>query len=95
MPFRMGDVCIPIPGFKAGGRADVSVVFSDKQPAIEMRIEAFYLNADNEIGAKGHNSKLFDVLKEKIDAYNKDWEVLQVFAPERGTNVVKVLFRKR
>ncbi len=89
----MGEICIPLPKFKGGQKADITVKLPDN--SYNYRVECFSIEHGNEAIGKSHNEKIYHTLKHKIEQYDSKWELLQVFAPEGDDNLIKILYRQR
>lgn len=88
----MSGICIPIPEIRSGQQANITVTSTNSVQ--QYKLETFDCSVEG--NRKADTSELlFHVLKNKIEQYDKSWELLQVFAPEGENYEVKVLFRKR
>ena len=88
----MKDVSIPLPEFLEQQIAEIEVKINGKKRQFNFRVESFRWEPDNE-----HLSveQKINRLKELIDNYNKDWELIQIFKPKEESKFVQVLFRQR
>ncbi len=94
----MHDICIPIPHFRENEIAEVEVKIGEKKSGFNFRVESF----DWEVTDSKHSSLTSAPLEEKInhlrnniEGYSKDWELVQIFTPSQGSKYIQVLFRQR
>lgn len=95
----MNQLCVPVPGIKENDVAEVTVTLKDKKLKYEFRIEAFPWELDESLaGAKDplviSLAKIYK-LKLAIEAYDSNWELIQIFNPGEGSDHVHVLYRKK
>lgn len=88
----MSGICIPIPDIKSGHSTEISVSTSESSQLY--RIEMFNCSMANDSNLF-EQENVYNTLKNKIEQYDKAWELLQVFTPENEGTRIKVLFRKR
>ncbi len=88
----MKDVNIPLPEFLEQQIAEIEVKINGKKRQYNFRVESFRWEPDSEILPVEQRIKR---LKELIDNYNKDWELIQIFKPKDDSKYVQVLFRQR
>lgn len=93
----MREICIPLPYLKGTEKAEVEVKIDSRNEYVTYRIESFPW-----VSAKTDSKSidfLFDSkiegLKNAIKNYDKDWELIQIFAPEKSSDHIHVLYRKR
>lgn len=94
----MKEIRIPLTDFKEDQTAEVTVNIAGKIQKYEYRVESFpWSKAENQskddIVAQSL-TKIYS-LKEHIDGYNKDWELLQIYTPLEDAKYVQVLFRRK
>ena len=88
----MKDVSIPLPEFLEQQIAEIEVKINGKKRQYNFRVESFRWEPDSE--QLSVEQKIIR-LKELIDSYNKDWELIQIFKPKEESKFVQVLFRQR
>lgn len=93
----MPEISIPIPSFKENQIAEVELTINGKKKKYNFRIESFHWiseknKPDNPIDATGVR---ISKLKSFIEDYDKDWEIVQIYAPPEGSEYIQVLFRKK
>jgi len=88
----MSGFCIPIPDIKSGHNTDISVSTSESSQMYRIELFNCCLANDSDLLVQDN---VYNTLKNKIEQYDKAWELLQVFTPEDECTKVKVLFRKR
>lgn len=89
---NMKDVSIPLPEFLDQQIAEIEVKINGKKRQYNFRVESFRWEPDSEIW--DIEQKIVR-LKELIDSYNKNWELIQIFKPGEKSKFVQVLFRQR
>ena len=88
----MKDVSIPLPGFLDQQIAEIEVKINGKKRQYNFRVESFRWEPDNVVLPIDDKIKQ---LKEMIDNYSKDWELIQIFKPKENSKYIQVLFRQR
>src|SRR3989339_2017687 len=94
----MRDICIPIPHFEENQIAEVEVTINGKKQHFNFRVESFLWSLEKT--EDGHHDTL-DVsekilsLKNMIETYDKNWELIQIFTPKSDAHFIQVLFRQR
>ena len=95
----MTDLCIPVPQLGEQQIAEVVVKIGDRQSAFNFRVESFDWNGleqpDPDSDYTYHSEVQISKLKDLIEGYDKDWELIQIFKPKPGSKFVQVLFRQR
>jgi hypothetical protein len=82
----MTDICIPILHIGDQQIADVSVTIGGVEKKHNFRVEAF--SWDNK-----HEDRI-RTLKNNIENYDQDWELVQIYNPSAKAKFIHVLFRK-
>jgi len=95
----MRELRLPLPDIDPCGNVSIKVKTDNKQE-IEYRLEQFCWedeNSENSLQPTKTEEELSEIfrLKQKIENYDKEWELIQIFAPDSDTRFVKVLFRKK
>ncbi len=87
----MKDVSIHLPDFLEQQIAEIEVKINGKKRLYNFRVESFRWEPESE---KLTVEQKISRLKELIDSYNKDWELIQIFKPRENSKFVQVLFRQ-
>lgn len=87
----MKDVSIPLPEFLEQQIAEIEVKINGKKRQYNFRVESFRWEPDSEIWTV---EQKINRLRELIDSYNKDWELIQIFKPGENSKFIQVLFRQ-
>lgn len=82
------EIKILIPDFESDMHCDIHIELSDKRLAPAYRMEIWDINKDNP-----NQLKTPDFLREKINQYDPDWIVAEVFAQENTK--IPILFRQK
>ncbi len=95
----MNQLCVPVPGITDNDIAEVIVMIKGKKIKYEFRIESFPWETDKTIADTKDPlaislGKIYR-LKQDIESYDKNWELIQIFNPTEGSDHVHVLYRKR
>lgn len=93
----MPEISIPIPNFKENQVAEVELTINGKKKKYNFRIESFHWKTEKELteSALIDTEKRITKLKSFIEDYDKDWEIVQIFAPPEKSEYIQVLFRKK
>jgi hypothetical protein len=96
----MKDLSIPIPALMEGEQAEVHVTIGGKKIEYHFRVEAFPWDRNDELHEQ-HADELekslarITRLKNAINGYNKEWELIQIFNPSENAKFIQVLYRKK
>lgn len=88
----MKDVSIPLPDFLEKQIAEIEVTINGKKRRYNFRVESFRWEPEAEAWTVDQK---IDRLREKIESYNKSWELIQIFKPKEDSKFVQVLFREK
>lgn len=88
----MKDVSIPLPDFLEKQIAEIEVTINGKKRRYNFRVESFQWEPEAE---KWTVDQKIERLREKIENYNKSWELIQIFKPKEDSKFVQVLFREK
>jgi len=95
----MKDLSIPIPGFKDYDNAEIILKVGGKQIQFNFRVVSFPWDDDKDTiiydDPVARSLARIYRLKEAIEGYDKQWELIQIFNPSEGTGHIQVLYRKR
>ena len=93
----MKDICIPIPKFSDNQIAEVEVTIDGEKQHFNFRVESFPWVPTKE-GEDSDNLAVAEKianLRNLIDSYSKDWELIQIFTPKADSDHIQVLFRQK
>jgi hypothetical protein len=95
----MKEICIPIPYLKDNDVAEVEVVVAGKKIKYDFRVESFPWEVENEFSSLADPlerslARIYK-LKDAIQGYSKDWELIQIFNPNEHADHIHVLYRKK
>jgi hypothetical protein len=94
----MHDICVPIPHFRENEIAEVEVKVGDKKSSFNFRVESFNWELSDsktsELTPISLEEKISH-LRENIETYDENWELVQIFTPAQGSKYIQVLFRQR
>ena len=95
----MKEICIPIPYLKEKEIADVVVTLSGKKIRYSFRVESFPWEVGEEFARLSDPlerslARIYK-LKSSIEKYDRDWELMQIFNPDKDANHIHVLYRKK
>jgi hypothetical protein len=96
----MKDLSIPIPPINANEKAEVVVTVGGKKLEYHFRIESFPWDTTDELSLVAMNEVEKSLaritrLKQSIEGYDADWELIQIFNPAENAKYIQVLYRKR
>lgn len=84
----MREVVILIPDVEPEQNVEIEVRINGRSKTLQYRVELV-----NWEGTTPAPQERFTVLKHRIDAYDKDWELVEIGAPEREN--IPLVFRKK
>lgn len=95
----MREICIPIPYLKEYENAQVEVTLSGEKIRYNFRVESFPWEVGNEYSnltdpLERSLARIYK-LKTAIEQYDQEWELMQIFNPDKDANHIHVLYRKR
>lgn len=88
----MKEVSIPLPDFLEKQIAEIEVKINGKKRQFSFRVESFKWEPD---GETWQIEKKIKKLREEIENYNKEWELIQIFRPNENSKFVQVLFKQK
>ncbi len=95
----MKEISIPIPDITENETADVEVNVKGRKLKYKFRVVSFPWEDDSELPeAKDPLSKsLVRIyrLKERIESYDKNWELIQIYKPSKSADHIHILYRKK
>lgn len=94
----MKDICIPIPKFEENQIAEVEVTVNGKKKKFNFRVESFVWDpveqgSDQNVDISLVEKKI-SKLRESIESYDKNWQLVQIYTPTPGSEYIQVLFRQ-
>jgi hypothetical protein len=95
----MKELCIPIPYLKEHEIANVEVTLAEKKIRFNFRVESFPWELNDEFSSltdplERSLARIYK-LKNAIEGYDKDWELIQIFNPDENADHIHVLYRKK
>jgi len=84
----MREVVLSIPTLDAEQNLEIDVRINGKKRTLKYRVEILYWQ-----GTEPTSEEKVTVLKHYIKDYDKDWELIQIGAPERDN--IPLMFRQR
>jgi hypothetical protein len=88
----MKEISIPLPDFLDKQIAEIEVKINGKKRQFNFKVEAFRWEPDEEVWLIEDRIKM---LKQRIESYDKKWELIQIFRPKDNSKFVQVLFRHK
>jgi hypothetical protein len=88
----MKELCIPFTDIKDGEKADVEVRVPQSKQVWKYRIESINIAYRQE--EKPKENKI-DKLRYKIKTYDPNWELLQIYDLDEGSDFVRLLYRRK
>ena len=90
--YKMKEISIPLPDFLDKQIAEIEVKINGKKRRFNFKVESFRWEPDDEVLVVEDRIKM---LQQRIESYNKDWELIQIFRPKDDSKFVQVLFRQK
>jgi len=84
----MREVVLTIPTLEAEQNLEIDVRINGKKKTLKYRVEIIHWE-----GTEPTSEEKVTVLKHAIEDYDKDWELIQIGAPEKDN--IPVMFRKK
>jgi hypothetical protein len=95
----MKDLCVPVPNFGEDQIASIILKVGDEEIEYNFRVVSFPWDIEDELTDKEdelHNSLARIIrLKNSIENYDKEWELVQIYTPLENAKFIQVLYRKR
>ncbi len=87
----MNDICVPLPRFESAKTAEVQVKIANGELRhFNYRVESFEWMPEPEFG-----EERIERLKNQIQNYDRNWELIQIYNPGPNDRFIHVLFRAR
>ena len=92
----MKEICIPLPDFLDQQIANVEVTINGEKRKYNFRVESFPWEVEEELAFDENQriEKRINRLTENIESYDKNWRLVQIFKPGKGSKHIQVLFRQ-
>ncbi len=95
----MKDLSIPVPGLQDNDNAEIILRIGGKEIQYNFRVVSFPWDDLNDSSVFNDNlsrslARIYR-LKEAIESYDKNWELIQIFNPSEKADYIQVLYRKR
>ena len=93
----MKEICIPLPDFLDQQIANVEVTINGEKRKFNFRVESFPWELDDEsqLDENERVEKRINRLTENIESYDKNWRLVQIFKPGKGSKHIQVLFKQQ
>ena len=95
----MNELCVPVPHFKENEVAEVTVKIKGIAYNYNFRVESFPWEVKDELSQLTHpvEKSLARItrLKNAIENYDKNWELIQIFNPPENADHIHVLYREK
>ncbi len=95
----MKDLCVPIPNFGDEEFAEIELRVGERKINYQYRVVSFPwdVESDKENGSDDITLSLVRIgrLREAIEGYDKNWELIQIFNPSENSKNIQVLYRKK
>ncbi|HAN76673.1 MAG TPA: hypothetical protein DCQ31_02280 [Bacteroidales bacterium] len=87
----MREISLPLPLLNDDQGVEMELKISGLETPISFRIVAFPWNT----AEKTTSEERIVMLKNSIETYDKDWELIQIYTPMPESKFIKVLYRRR
>ena len=94
----MKELCVPIPHFQEKESAEIILKVGDERINYNFRVVSFpwevkdeYSNGDDELSK---SLARITRLKNSINSYEKNWELIQIYTPLDEAKFIQVLYRQ-
>jgi hypothetical protein len=95
----MKELCIPIPHFQEKESAEIILKVGDEMINYNFRVVSFPWEVEDEYSnGDDHLSKSLariSRLKNAINSYDKEWELIQIYTPLDEAKFIQVLYRHK
>jgi len=96
----MRELSVPIPHFQDYQVAEVDLKVNGDKITYNFRVESFPWDVEDElsnIDSDPVSKSLARItrLRNSINTYDKQWELIQIFTPDENSKHIQVLYRKR
>ena len=96
----MRELSVPLPHFHENQVAEVDLKVNGDKITYNFRVESFPWDVEDELSNKdsdpvSHSLARISRLRNSINNYDKQWELIQIFTPDENAKNIQVLYRKR
>mgnify|MGYP005807612741 CR=1 FL=1 len=95
----MKEISIPIPDITENETADVKVNVKGRKLKYKFRVVSFPWEEDKELpdikDPLSRSLARIYRLKERIENYDKNWELIQIYKPSKSADHIHILYRKK
>ena len=96
----MKELCVPMPHFHDHQVAEVDLKVNGDKITYNFRVESFPWDVEDELSNKDSDPVSTSLaritrLRNSINNYDKQWELIQIFTPDDRSKHIQVLYRKR
>lgn len=95
----MRQINLPLPYIHENDPVEISVLIGEEKKEVSFKLASFLWDDEDELNQKKDKTSLqlarITRLKKAIEDYDKEWELIQIFAPLENAKYIRVLYRKR
>jgi hypothetical protein len=96
----MRELSVPIPHFHENQIAEVDLKVNGDKITYNFRVESFPWDVEDELSDKKSDNVSQSLaritrLRNSINNYDKQWELIQIYTPDENAKHIQVLYRKR
>ena len=96
----MRELSIPMPHFHDNQVAEVDLKVNGDRITYNFRVESFPWDVEDELSNKdsdpvSNSLARISRLRNSINNYDKQWELIQIYTPDENSKHIQVLYRKR
>ena len=96
----MKELCVPVPDFHDNQVAEIDLKVNGNRLTYNFKVESFPWDAIDELAGMEADPVTRSLaritrLRNAINSYDKDWELIQIFTPDEHAKHIQVLYRKR
>ena len=96
----MRELSVPMPHFHENQIAEVDLKVNGDKITYNFRVESFPWDVEDELSDKNSDTVSQSLaritrLRNAINNYDKQWELIQIYTPDENAKHIQVLYRKR
>ena len=95
----MREINIPIPNINDDDHVEIEISVGKQNQKHYYRLESVPWEEDSGLGKTEEkelsSSQRIEILKKAIETYDKNWELIQIFAPLEKSLNIHILYRKK
>ena len=95
----MKELCVPVPHFEEKENAEIILKVGEERINYNFRVVSFPWEVEDEFsnGEDELSKSLARItrLKNAINSYDKDWELIQIYTPLDEAKFIQVLYRQK